>query len=59
MPLDKADHLEQLQETMLLGIYNELLMREKSVIFRGKVTQYVRNDCVLVAMPMSIPKTYF
>jgi len=44
---------------MLLGTHCKLLMKEQSGIFRGKVAQYIENDCVLVATPISIPKTHF
>lgn len=49
LPTDKGDHIKELQETMLLGICCELLMKEKSATFQGKVAQEMRKYCVLVA----------
>lgn len=49
----------KLQETTLLDTCCELLRKEKSAAFQGKVAQDMRNYCVLVAMPVNIPKTCF
>lgn len=58
LPLHKADHLKQLL-IMYLDIYRELPMKENSGIFWQEVAQYLGNHCVLVAIPVSVPKAYF